>query len=257
MPEPTGLDPSAGAAPIVAPAGAAPVASGTVTPPAGFVPLAALTGEQTNTTRAREEAATLRAHMELAGFRFGEDGTPVAPIPPAPAPVTPRISPAVETLATQLGIEPSALQGAIRETLAEQAPMYMDPLARQSFEQVKRGMAADDRTFPIYAKTFDAEIEKRVGGLPSHLHSMARAHPQIIEDARAAAIVKHLPEILAQAGRTGPGTVVGRFTEGTASGTGVPQTTRPFSEEGVKLMRQQGYTDEQIAAAAERREVRR
>lgn len=264
MAEPTGPDISAtGAGSPVAPAGAAPATPGTpapstpATPPAGFVPLDALKGEQEVARKAREETATLRAHMELQGFRFAEDGSVVPPQVQPTQPSMPRTPQAVEALATSLGVDPAALQGAIRETLAEQAPGYIEPLARSSFEGVKRNMAQDDRTFPIYAKSFEREVQTRVNSLPPQYQSMAWAHPQIIADARNAAVAAHLDEIVAKRIELAknPGRVVGSFSEGAAPGSGQPEPPASYSPETVARMKQMGFTDEEIAKGAERREV--
>lgn len=263
-----GLEKPAGAAPDVPavkpPEGAAPQPGKEQVVPPGFAPISALQGEQANTAKAREEALRYRTHLELHGFTFDEQGNPSAPAAAAPPPTIPQpaaIDPETAELAASIGIDAEKLQRVIDKRVVQTGGVLLDPITRQGFEQSKRGYATDDPDFSIYAKSFEEEVNKRVGNLPREYQAVARTHPELLNDARAAAKAKHWPELLDKAVerkvQEKTGKVRGTFTEGAAPGAGEAPNPEPFNEASLEWMRKNGYTEQQIQAAAASREVSR
>lgn len=212
------------------------------------VPLAALMGEQANTKAAREQAAAMRTSLEAQGFTVADDGTVTAPAPKAESPT--GVDAEVQELADSLGVDATKLQTVIDRRIVRTGGRLIDPISKHGFEQVKQGYKQEDPDYPIWAKTFDQEVEQRVKQLPAELQAIARSHPDILRDARAAARDKHLDEIAtarAERKTKGGGKVVGTFVEGAAPGLSETPTPAPFSEQMRTWLRNQGTTDAEIA----------
>lgn len=237
-PQPVGAAPEVVKAPE---AGAAPQPGQEKT-----VPLAALIGEQDNTRQAREQASLLRAHMELAGWTFGEDGSPAPPArqpdPSIPAQAR-QIPPKVQALATSLGVDPMEFLGAMAEAFGPMASSFAAPMAEGNAELYKTITAQRDVDYEVYAKS----IDKHLAYVPVNWRGSAKAMEIAVQNAKA----EHLDELVKRRveRERNPGKVVGRFTEGAAPGTSqVPPTLSPEAESWAA---QQGFSPEVMAKAAE------
>ena len=219
------------------------------TPPEKTVPLAALVSEQDNTRKAREEAARYRATLDAYGFQVQDDG---AVLPPAPreAP-TKTYPPRLQALAERLGVEPEELQAAIGETVGPMAETYSAPFGAGVAELYKQVLAERDPDYEIYKDG----IDKHLKTLPSNY----RAHPDALAFAVKLAKIDHFDALTKRAverEKAGQGKVVGRFVEGAAPGTQEGPVPEPFSEQTQDWAKRSGYTPEELAKAAARREVR-
>lgn len=221
-------------------------------PGEGFAPLAALQDERDNTRQAREQASLLRAHMELAGWTFGEDGTPAPPQPrqPDPPAQAPQIPPRVHALATSLGVDPMEFLGAMAEAFGPMASSFAAPMAEGNAELYKTITAGRDPDYEVYAKS----IDKHLAYVPVNWRGSAKAMEIAIQNAKA----EHLDELVKRRveRERNPGKVVGRFTEGAAPGT-TEGPAPSLSPEAQEWARRQGVSEELIAKAAANPEVSR
>lgn len=240
----------AGAAPGTPVEGAAPGQSGTK-----MVPLAAVEGEQENTRRAREANTRMKTLLELKGTRVDDEGniiddTPVAyqnvPAAGQPAPSQAQYPPQIVRYAESLGVEPSVIwdsQMASINTVAGPVVAWMVALEKKSLKTT-------EPDFDVISADIDRFIAPAaaMGGKPE----------EIVARAVRMAKVENLDKIVARKmDREKEGKIVGRFGEPAAGGNQVP-SAEPFSDAAKELMRQQGYTPEQIATAeAGKREVSR
>jgi len=249
-------EPPVAAAPGEPKGDAAQPVAGDARTPSGFVPVAAIQDERKNTERARQEAATYRAHMELAGWTIGEDGIPVAP-PPRQEPSVPAVDPLRQLpaefvqYAQARGEDPMELARAWGSLFGMMATPVISSVTQGNADLYKDLYRQRDQDFDLYEKS----IDKYLGYAPPYLRGTADAMKLAIKGARE----EHVEEIIKRGIERGknPGKAVGRWTEGAAPGNQAEPPPDSFSEETLEIARRWGVPQEQLDRAAANREVSR
>lgn len=225
--------------------------------PDGFVPVAALQDERGNTSKAREESLRYRTALELHGFQMLEDGTVVPPAGPAQtrddqgrfAPATPAYPPRLVALAEKLGVTAEELGEAVFDTVRPVGEVLMTSVGETTSDSILSRLERSDPDYEVYRPTLEAALKAVPPG-----QRITRAY---VDQLATWSKGKHLDAISdrrAQRKADG-GTVVGRFTEGAASGSqGTPQVGLP--PDVASRMTAMGASADDLKRAADIRATR-
>lgn len=258
--------------PAIAPQAETPPAApaAPAAPPAGFVPLAAVEGEQRATAA---KMARVRESLEPQGYTVLDDGTIIPPAAgstgyaPAgfafPSPTVP-VDPFIQSITdgSVIGRDPAEVQrdfDAYVGRVVERAGIpILGPIAQGSYEQFNRELAQSDPDYTIYAKTMEKEFVEFAKTLTQAQQIRALADRQLHERIRAVAYYKHRDELAKRATERATGRVVGTFkyTEGAAP-SAVEGTAASLPPDVAAIASEWGLTPEQQARAAARRAERR